>query len=172
MEVGILLGILSLIGIPLAFPGVRKRVEALFPSRRPEVAVAVVLRGDEVLLVKRRDSREDLGWMFPSGELGRRRRSYEAKAVSEVFSETNVDCEVVEEIGKRIHPETGKHCIYYRCKYKRGEATNKDPDENEKVAWLPVTRAIHLIGDRIDPNVLSLLRCAEGRKLGDGDRHA
>lgn len=95
-------------------------------------AIAIVIRGSEVLLVCRRSDRPS--WQFPAG-IVKPESSPEVTAVGETLSETGVTCRTVENLGNRIHPATGVHCEYILCEYLAGEARNLDVAENIDVLW-------------------------------------
>jgi 8-oxo-dGTP diphosphatase len=122
------------------------------------VAVAVVVRGSEVLLVCRRDN-EPAGptWQFPAGVIKPGMRP-ETVSVRETLAETGVHCVVRRPLGSRLHPVTGVHCDYFLCDYLAGEAANTDVVENVDVTWAPcaaVTRFIPAEG--IFPPILAAL---------------
>lgn len=97
-------------------------------------AIAVVQRGDEVLLVCRRGD-TSLTWQFPAGVV-KPGVSAEAVTVQETHGETGVHCAIRQHLGTRLHPVTGVMCDYYLCDYLAGEASNKDLIENVDVAWV------------------------------------
>jgi len=112
--------------------------DALTPSQFLRVAVAVVTRGPDVLLVRRRDAETSgIAWQFPAGLIKPGDRP-EAVAERETLGETGITCCVLSSIGARVHPVTGAHCSYFRCVYVAGEAANLDEHENAMVAWAPV----------------------------------
>lgn len=120
------------------------------------VAIAVVVRGDDVLLVCRRGD-GDLRWQFPAGMV-KPGVAAEMVAVQETHGETGVHCTVRQYLGERIHPVTGVIAEYHLCDFLAGEATNRDPLENVDVTWVPraaVTRFIPQ--DQIYPPILSAL---------------
>lgn len=98
------------------------------------IAIAVVLRDDQVLLVRRRDGAAGISWQFPAGIVKPGERA-EDVAVRETLGETGVHCSVTEHIGGRIHPVTGVVCDYFRCSYLAGDAANLDAVENAAVVW-------------------------------------
>jgi 8-oxo-dGTP pyrophosphatase MutT (NUDIX family) len=98
------------------------------------VAIAVVGRDDEVLLVCRRGS-DSLTWQFPAGVV-KPGASPAVVAVEETHAETGVRCTVRAHLGSRIHPVTGVVAEYLACDYLMGEATNRDPLENAGVVWV------------------------------------
>lgn len=123
------------------------------------VAIAVVLRGDDVLLVCRRGDGE-LRWQFPAGMV-KPGAAPETVAVQETHGETGVHATIREQLGERVHPVTGVVASYYLCDHLAGEATNRDPLENVDVTWVPrgvLTRFIPQ--DQIFPPILSALEAA------------
>jgi 8-oxo-dGTP diphosphatase len=120
------------------------------------VAIAVVVRGDEVLLVCRRGS-DSLSWQFPAGVV-KPGASPAVVAVEETHAETGVRCTVREQLGSRVHPVTGVVAEYLTCDYLMGEATNRDPLENADVAWVPRSALTRFIPEQsIYPPVLEAL---------------
>ncbi|MGW0904985.1 NUDIX hydrolase [Streptomyces sp. NPDC002853] len=100
------------------------------------VAIAVVTRGEEVLLVCRRGD-ASLRWQFPAGMV-KPTGTPEDVAVQETVSETGVHCVIRHHLGERLHPVTGVMASYYLCDFLAGEATNRDVIENVDVAWVPI----------------------------------
>lgn len=127
-----------------ASPAVRARYEQIVGGEKPvsnvqalRIAVAVVLRDDQVLLVRRRDDASGIVWGFPSGVVKPSAQAEEV-AVRETLAETGVHCCVVERIGSRLHPITGVMCEYFYCSYLAGEAANLDTEENSAVLLVPM----------------------------------
>lgn len=120
------------------------------------VAVAVVTRGPDVLLVCRRGD-DSLSWQFPAGTVKPGRRA-SVVAVEETRAETGVRCAVRRHLGERIHPKTGVLIEYHLAEYLMGEAENRDPDENSDVAWIPRAELTRFIPEQhIYPPVLEAL---------------
>lgn len=120
------------------------------------VAIAVVLRGSDVLLVCRRDS-GSISWQFPAGVV-KPGGDAQAVAVRETHAETGVHCTVREQLGSRLHPTTGVLADYYLADYLVGDAENRDPLENADVQWVPVTSLTRFIpADRIYQPILAAL---------------
>ncbi|MFD5563814.1 NUDIX hydrolase [Kitasatospora griseola] len=122
------------------------------------VAIAVVVRGPEVLLVCRRDDESaGIRWQFPAGVVKPGGNPASA-AVRETLAETGIHCAIREDLGGRLHPATGVWCQYYLAEYLAGEARNQDAIENADVMWVPrnaVTRFIPV--DTIFPPILATL---------------
>lgn len=108
---------------------------SLGDSKALKVAIAVVLNGPMVLLVRRRQSFGELSWQFPAGVVKPGQVSTEI-AVEETFAETAVHCTVRRMIGGRIHPITGVYCEYFQCDYLTGTPENKDMVENWAALWV------------------------------------
>jgi len=120
------------------------------------VAIAVVVRDSQVLLVCRRGD-DALSWQFPAGMV-KPGRSPSAVAVEETHAETGIRCTVREHLGSRIHPVTGVVAEYALADYLMGEAENRDPIENADVAWVPISQLPKFIpSDRIYPPILEAL---------------
>lgn len=120
------------------------------------VAIAVVVRGAEVLLVCRRGD-DSLSWQFPAGVV-KPGASPEAVAAQETHAETGVHCSVRRHLGSRLHPATGVEAHYFACEYLAGEAANVDQLENVDVAWTPISSLTRFIpADRIFPPILDAL---------------
>lgn len=120
------------------------------------VAIAVVTRGEDVLLVCRRDGGA-ISWQFPAGMV-KPGASPEAVAARETHAETGVHCTVRKHLGGRVHPVTGVTASYFLCDYLLGEATNLDPLENADVQWIPRTAIPKFIPEQsIYPPILEAL---------------
>lgn len=120
------------------------------------VAIAVVRRAGEVLLVCRQDG-DDIAWQFPAG-IVKPGGSAAKVAVRETLEETGVHCLVREHLGERLHPVTRAICDYYLCDYVHGEAVNGDTSENVAVAWAQIENlARYIPTDRIYPPILNAL---------------
>ncbi|WP_385618595.1 NUDIX domain-containing protein [Streptomyces sp. P8-A8] len=132
---------------------------AVTQAQALRVAIAVVLRGDEVLLVCRRGD-DTLSWQFPAG-MCKPGAAVASVAVQETHAETGVHCAVREELGSRVHPKTGVLASYVLCDYLAGEAANRDSVENTDVAWVPLASLTRFIPtENIYPPILSALEAA------------
>jgi 8-oxo-dGTP pyrophosphatase MutT (NUDIX family) len=144
-----------------ATPEQRERFYATEPQTPTQVALsaalAVVLRGRDILLVRPRTP-ESASWQFPAGVV-KPQSSPEAVAVRETLAETGIDCAVRGQIGSRTHPITGVYCVYLLCEYLAGEPENRDPFENINVRWVPTDQLTKFIPtDRIYPPVLDVIK--------------
>lgn len=126
------------------------------PVQALRVAIAVVTRGGEVLLVCRRGD-DSLSWQFPAGVV-KPGASAEAVAAQETHAETGVHCTVRRHLGSRLHPVTGVEAHYFACDYLTGEARNADSVENVDVAWVPRSNLTRFIpSERIYPPIVTAL---------------
>ncbi|MFI6032981.1 NUDIX hydrolase [Streptomyces sp. NPDC051315] len=129
---------------------------AAIEAQALRVAIAVVLRGDDVLLVCRRGDGE-LHWQFPAGMV-KPGADPATVAVQETHGETGVHCRVREQLGERVHPVTGVVASYYLADHLAGDATNRDPLENVDVAWAPRSSLTRFIPEQsIYPPILEAL---------------
>jgi 8-oxo-dGTP diphosphatase len=120
------------------------------------VAVAVVMRDKDVLLVCRRGD-DALSWQFPAGTV-KPGRAGAVVAVEETRAETGVRCAIRQRLGERVHPKTGVLIEYHLAEYLMGEAENRDPDENSDVAWVPRADLTRFIPEQqIYPPILEAL---------------
>lgn len=123
------------------------------------VAIAVVTRGDDVLLVCRRGDGA-LRWQFPAGMV-KPGAEPESVAVQETHGETGVHVTIRAALGDRIHPKTRVLAAYFLCDYLAGEASNLDTIENVDVAWVPRAALPRFIPhDQIYPPILDALEVA------------
>jgi 8-oxo-dGTP pyrophosphatase MutT (NUDIX family) len=122
----------------------RLTATALQPLR---VAIAVVVRGSEVLIVCRRaEDANGLDWQFPAGVVKPGGRPA-VVAVRETLAETDVHCIVTRKLGTRLHPTTGVLCEYVLCDYVAGEARNVDVVENVAAIWVECADLTRFIPD-------------------------
>lgn len=99
------------------------------------VAAAVIVRGAQVLLVRRAVEEGDLRWQFPAGKV-EAGESPEQAAVRETLEETGLVVEPVRKLGERVHPKTGRLMYYVACGVLSGEAHVADEEELAEVAWV------------------------------------
>lgn len=122
------------------------------------VAVAVVLKEREVLVVCRRGyERGGISWQFPAGVV-KPSVEPETVAVHETLSETGINCRTTTNLGSRLHPITNVYCDYLLCEYLNGEANNIDVVENVSVTWIATKQLPRYIPyDHIYPPILNVL---------------
>ncbi|MFD7614296.1 NUDIX hydrolase [Streptomyces sp. NPDC059828] len=104
-------------------------------AERPGIAAAVIVHEGRVLLVRRRVGEGRLSWQFPAGEVepGEAR---EAAAVRETREETGLEVASVEQLGERVHPNTGRLMSYTACEVLGGTAHVADAEELAELAWV------------------------------------
>ncbi len=107
-------------------------------QERPGIAAAIVTDAGRVLMVRRRVSEGQLSWQFPAGEI-EPGESPEQAAVRETQEETGLTVKVVELLGERVHPKTGRRMSYTACEVLSGTAAVVDTEELDALAW--ITRA-------------------------------
>jgi 8-oxo-dGTP diphosphatase len=122
------------------------------------VAIAIVVRNGEVLLVRRRDEAVGLAWQFPAGVVKPGAKS-SVVAERETYAETGIHCVVRRHLGSRLHPTTRVFCEYFLCDYLGGLIENRDIAENSSVTWAEHARLTDFIpAETIYPPILDTLK--------------
>ncbi|MGA4980185.1 NUDIX domain-containing protein [Streptomyces cinereoruber] len=98
------------------------------------VAAAVVVRGERVLLVRRRVAEGALSWQFPAGKIESEETPEEA-AARETEEETGLLVVPQSVLGQRVHPMTGREIHYIACRPAGGQAVVASADEVAGLAW-------------------------------------
>lgn len=119
------------------------------PEHQPVVA-AIVTYDRGVLIGKRNDGRPP--WTFIAGEIEPGESAADA-AVREVKEETGLLVRAASrEIGRRVHPKTGRTMIYLACEPTEGNAIFVgDTEELAEVRWVSFTEADELLPGMFEP---------------------
>lgn len=124
------------------------------------IAIGVVQEGSKVLMVRRRVPEGNLVWQFPAGII-KPSMSNEDAIINEIKKETGVSAQIVEFIGKRIHPDTKVESFYYHCKYLHGKAENRDKEENSEVKWVEATEVESYVTSNLYSGIKRILHSME-----------
>jgi 8-oxo-dGTP diphosphatase len=108
------------------------------------VAVGLVVRGDEVLMVRRKRKEGRLRWNFPGGRVERSETPQQA-VQREILEETGIVCRVDRELGVRQHPDTGAGITYWRCTYITGEVRVKEAHKMDRARWVKAAAVESLV---------------------------
>lgn len=130
--------------------------EATKPERAP--VVAGIVTSDRGVLIGRRHDGKPL-WTFIAGEIEPGESPADA-AIREVKEETGLLVRAAErEIGRRVHPKTGRTMIYLAC-YPTGklDVFVGDEDELAEVKWAGLEEAQELLPGLFDPVLEHLQR--------------
>ncbi|WP_460527627.1 GNAT family N-acetyltransferase [Flindersiella endophytica] len=140
----------------LPLEGDRVPNDATKPEPQPVVA-AIVTSKLGVLIGKRNDNRPP--WTFIAGEIEPGESAADA-AVREVKEETGLLVRASErEIGRRIHPKTGRTMIYLACKpVAKTDIFVGDEDELAEVRWASLQEAEELLPGLFPPVHVHLLK--------------
>lgn len=104
-------------------------------TEAPGISAAIIVRDDQVLMVRRRVKEGELMWQFPAGAIEAGETAEEA-AVRETLEETGLAVEAVKLLGERVHPKTGRLMSYTACSPGEGDAYVADDEELAEVAWV------------------------------------
>ncbi|MFF2944056.1 NUDIX hydrolase [Streptomyces niveus] len=99
------------------------------------ISTAIIVDGERVLMIRRREREGKLLWAFPGGgiEAG---ETPEQAAVRETAEEVGLEVKAERVLGERVHPNTGRHMTYVACELISGKAVVGDEEEIAEVAWL------------------------------------
>jgi len=118
------------------------RHDSAKPEPQPVVA-AIVTSELGVLVGRRNDGKPP--WTFIAGEIDPGESPADA-GVREVKEETGLQVEAGAEIGRRVHPATGRTMIYMAAQPTHGtEIFVGDQDELAEVRWVTLTEAERLM---------------------------
>ena len=113
------------------------------------IVAAIVTSAKGVLITRRQDGKPP--WGFVTGEIEPGELAEDA-AVREVKEETGCEVRVGEEIGRRVHPATGRHMIYLAATPVRGtKVIVGDEAELAEVRWASPAEALELMPDMFGP---------------------
>jgi 8-oxo-dGTP diphosphatase len=105
-------------------------------GQQPSVALAVIARDGQLLLVHRRADDGTPPWALPGGKTGLGESAGEA-AVRETREETGLEVMACRVLGERVHPVTGKRITYIACDVIAGTARAAARREIDVVRWVP-----------------------------------
>lgn len=112
----------------------RRKQRGQAEEQLPSVAACYIVRAGRLLMVRRRFREGTLVWAGPSGEV-EPGETPEAAAIREVREEVGLEIEVIERLGDRVQPASGRHLIYFACRVISGEADVVDHEEIAAVEW-------------------------------------
>ena len=113
----------------------------------PSVATAIVTSSRGVLVGRRHDGKPE--WTFIAGEV-EPGETPEFAAVREVKEETGLEARARDEIGRRIHPRTGREMIYIAAEpvlHDDLEVFVGDEAELAEVKWVSLAEADELMAE-------------------------
>lgn len=97
-----------------------------------DVVLGIVVKDDNILIIKRKKDASNLSYAFPGGEVEDNETKIEASE-REIKEETGIDAKVKRIIGERIHPKTGRKITYYLMEYISGQITIEESEIEEAI---------------------------------------
>lgn len=113
-----------------------------------QISIGIVVHEGKVLLLKRAKKEGNLSWVFPGGKIEAGESSEDA-VVREVAEETGIQCEAVNLLETKVHPDTGVMISYWRCNALTTDALNQEQDKATEVIWVTPEDAENLITSTI-----------------------
>lgn len=146
--------------------GMPQEGESVPEADRPEpqpVVAAIVTSSQGVLVGKRNDGKPP--WTFIAGEIEPGESPTDA-AIREVKEEAGLVVRAAErEIGRRVHPRTGRTMIYLACSpVGKTDVFVGDDDELAEVRWVSFSEAETLL-----PGLYGPVRTHLARELGEAN---
>lgn len=121
------------------------------------IALGIVRRDDDVLLVERRNKEkgtgdESLSWVFPGGKIEHGEKPFGA-AEREVHEETGFRVEATEQLDEKRHPNFAAYVHYIACRL-----AEQTPDDSTDAAvlqtkWVPVAKLSLYITSSLNESV-------------------
>lgn len=123
---------------------------------KPPVVVALITQGDTVLMLKRRHKEDNLQWVFPGGKIEVNETPFDA-IIREVAEEVGVLVAPMKTLATRIHPDSGVHISYIKCKRLSGEVRNMEEHNASDAKWVPASEVQSLVTSNIHPVIVAEL---------------
>ncbi len=102
-----------------------------------KIAIGMLKKNQQVLIVKRKENEGSLMWQFPGGEIEKNESIFEA-VQREVKEESSIDCVAEKILCERIHPYTKRYIYYVICLYKNEISSKIKDKEIEEAIWVNV----------------------------------
>lgn len=148
--------IAGLIGYHLLKLNTQRTLQNSIPPQT--VVIGAVMKGDKVLMVRRRNPVGGLTWQFVAGRLRVSEETAEECIVREVREEAGVDARVVATLGEGESSGIPYRLVYLGLAYLGGKAHNADPVENSSVRWVKASLVHTFATTPVHPAIDSFIR--------------
>ena len=105
------------------------------PTRQRPVAVAIIVRSNRILMIKRSDRPGGISWAFPGGKV-EEGEAIERATCREAMEEVGIKCQPRKRLGERTHPQTGRRMHYVLCRYVSGDGVSREPTKISEAKWM------------------------------------
>ncbi len=131
-------------------------------SELRHIALGIVLKDGETLLVKRREvehglNNEMLTWVFPGGKVEKNETVFNS-VVREVFEETGYKVKAVSTLDESKHPTFPVYVSYVACELVDDNANKVEDKEIAEIQWLPVSDFQNVITSSLNIKVKEYLK--------------
>ena len=108
------------------------------------VALGIVRRDDDVLLIERRNKEqgrenESLSWVFPGGKVEVGETPF-AAAEREVFEETGLYVSAISQLDEKQHPSFPAYVYYIACKLAEQDSIDSTDKAVIQAKWVSIAR--------------------------------
>jgi 8-oxo-dGTP diphosphatase len=135
-----------------------KETEASHDSSR--VAIGIVVRRSQILMIRRDIPNLDVSWVFPGGKIESDESALEA-AKREVFEETGVYCEPVKIVHTRTHPVSSKLMVYVVCEY---QTAARQKTKEFQTRWFGANQLPALLGSTLSRQIRGTIHAVKMSK--------
>jgi len=130
-------------------------------ERLRHIALGIITKDDEVLVIRRQEieqglNNETLTWVFPGGKV-EHNETVEESVVREVLEESGYKVEVISTIAEGQHPTFPAYMSYLACKLVSDEVSEINDEGIAEVKWVHIADFQSIITSSLNDKVKSHL---------------